>query len=75
MVDDRSPSAKAMSVVSQIMTIAVIAVLPMMGGFWVDQWLNTKPLFILIGGAFGFFAAGYQLTRLVKHLNKSNSNP
>ena len=68
MVDDRSPSAKAMSVVSQITTIALVAILPLMGGYGLDGWLVSKPLFVVLGGFFGFVAAGFQLTRLVKQL-------
>ena len=76
MVDDRSPSAKAMAVVSQITSITLMAILPLLGGLGLDNWLETKPLFILLGGAFGFMAAGFQLTRMVKQLEaESKSKP
>lgn len=74
MVDDRSPTAKALSVVSQITTIACVAALPFMGGYALDGWLGTKPVFVLIGGLFGMVAAGFQLTRLVKHLETDNKS-
>ena len=34
------------------------------GGAWLDSWLDTAPLFILIGVALGLVAAGYQLYEL-----------
>lgn len=76
MVDDRSPSAKAMAVVSQITGIALMAILPLLGGYGLDSWLLTKPLFVILGGVFGFVTAGFQLTRLVKQLEAdSKSKP
>ena len=70
MVDDRSPTAKAMSITSQITTIGLLAILPIVIGNWLDNWLGTKPLFILVGVVLGFVAAGFQLTRLVRKLEK-----
>ena len=73
MVDDRSPTAKAMSIASQITTVGLVAVMPIVVGSWVDNWLNTKPIFILIGVVLGFVAAGFQLMRLVRALNKGKN--
>ena len=68
MVDDRSPTAKAMSIVSQITTIGLLAVMPIVIGSWVDSWLGCKPILILLGVVLGFTAAGFQLMRLVRTL-------
>ena len=74
MVDDRSPTAKAMSITSQITTIGLLAILPIVIGNWLDNWLGTKPLFILVGVVLGFVAAGFQLTRLVRKLDKDRKS-
>lgn len=34
------------------------------GGAWLDAWLDTAPVFTLIGVALGLVAAGYQLYEL-----------
>ena len=70
MVDDRSPAAKAMSVVSQIMTIALSGILPVAVGYGLDNWLQTKPWLLILLGLFGFATAIYQLVRLVKRLEQ-----
>ena len=74
MVDDRSPSAKALSVVSQITSISIMAALPGLAGFGLDSWLGTKPLFVLTGAGLGMVAAVYQLAQLVKRLEADANN-
>ena len=73
MVDDRSPTAKAMSIVSQITTIGLLAILPIVIGSWGDGWLGCKPVLTLLGVVFGLTAAGFQLMRLVRML-EANTN-
>ena len=68
MVDDRSSSAKAMSIVSQITTIGLLAIMPMVIGSWLDGWLGWKPILTLVGVVLGLTAAGFQLMRLVRSL-------
>ena len=68
--DTRSPMAKALDLVSQITTISLMAVLPAVGGYFIDDWLSTKIVFILIGLAIGMTAAGFQLLKLVKKLER-----
>ena len=74
MVDDRSPSAKAMSIVSQITTIGLMAIVPIVIGSWVDNWLGTKPIFLLVGLVFGFAAAGFQMMQLVRKLERDRKS-
>lgn len=66
--DTRSPMAKALDLVSQLTTISLMAVLPAVGGYFIDNFLNTKIVFILIGLAIGLTAGGFQLMKLVKRL-------
>jgi F0F1-type ATP synthase assembly protein I len=74
MVDDRSPTAKAMSIVSQITTIGLVAILPIVAGDYLDGRLVTKPAFVLVGVVLGFSAAGLQLMRLVRSLERSQKS-
>ena len=71
--DTRSSMAKALDLVSQITTISLTAVLPAVGGYFIDNWLGTKIVFILIGLALGMTAAGFQLMKLVKKLEHATA--
>jgi F0F1-type ATP synthase assembly protein I len=79
MVDDRSPSAKALAVVSQITAISLSGALPLVIGYGLDSWLQTRPVLLMVGGLFGAIAAVYLMIQLVKRLeadaksNKSSS--
>ncbi len=70
-IDDRSQTAKALDIVSKITAICLMMALPAIGGYYVDQWLGTKIVFILLGTAFGMFASGWQLFKLTQELNKN----
>jgi len=74
MVDDRSPTAKAMSIASRITTIGLLAIMPLVIGSWLDSWLCTKPIFMLVGVVFGFTAAGFQLMQLVRKLERDRKS-
>ena len=69
--DTRSSMAKALDLVSQISTISLMSVLPAVGGYFIDLWLNTKIVFMLIGLAIGMTVGGIQLMKLVKRLEES----
>ena len=71
--DTRSATAKAMDLVSQISTISLTAVLPAVGGYFIDNYLGTKVVFILIGLALGMTAAGFQMKRLLVKLEQATN--
>lgn len=71
--DTRSPIAKAMDLVSQITSIGLTAVLPALGGYFLDGWLETKALFVILGLVLGLIMAGLQLKKLVKKLEQNNA--
>jgi len=71
--DTRSPIAKAMDLVSQITSIGLTAVLPALGGYFLDGWLETKVLFVILGLVLGLIMAGLQLKKLVKKLEQNNA--
>ncbi|MEM9412841.1 MAG: AtpZ/AtpI family protein [Planctomycetota bacterium] len=64
-LDDRSPTAKAMSKVSEIISICLLMVVPALIGSWVDQKLSTFVLFTIGGLVIGMAGAFLQLKRLV----------
>lgn len=70
--DTRAPMAKAMDLVSQITTISLVSVLPAVGGYFIDKWLGTEVIFLLLGLALGMTAAGFQMASLVKRLDPAN---
>jgi Putative F0F1-ATPase subunit Ca2+/Mg2+ transporter len=64
--DDRSPIAKAYQWSSRIMVVSLEMVLPGIGGYWVDQWLGTRVVFLLLGFVFGCTAAVYHLIQMTR---------
>lgn len=68
--DDRTAIAKAAEWVSRIMTISLGMVLPGLAGYWLDTWLGTKVVFMLIGFALGGVFAAVQLMTLAKVVNR-----
>jgi len=62
--DDRSPLALAMGWVSRITTICLEMVLPALLGYWADQWLKTKMLFLVLGVIVGFSLGMWHLIKL-----------
>jgi len=55
---------------SRVITISAEMVLPALGGYWLDQRLGTRFLFLLLGAAFGIGAAIWQLVRITTPHNK-----
>ncbi len=49
-----------------IMTISAEMVVPGLLGYWVDQWLGTRVVFLLLGFALGGTLATLALMRIVK---------
>ena len=73
-VDDRSPTAKSLSKVSEIFAICLMMIVPGLIGFVVDQKLGTRFVFTLLGLIFGMAGAVFQLMRLVASTEDSNDN-
>lgn len=67
--DTRSPTAKALSWVSNITAISVMMVLPAFGGYYLDQYFGTVALFMFIGMILGLAAGFIQLMKLVSYRN------
>jgi Putative F0F1-ATPase subunit Ca2+/Mg2+ transporter len=46
--------------------MAVSLLLSLGAGYWLDRKLGTSPVLLLVGAAFGMFAAGYQLYKVAR---------
>ncbi len=68
--DDRSILVKAIEQGTHVTTIALIMVVPVLPGYWLDRYLNTLPLFTILGLAFGMAASLWQL---IKFVNRKDS--
>jgi len=64
--DGRPPIAQAAHWVTRIMTVSLEMVLPGLAGYWLDQKLGTKALFMLLGFALGLTAAVIHLIHLTR---------
>lgn len=49
-------------------TVSAEMVAPLLLGYWVDQWLGTKVVFALVGGAIGLSVGIWSLIRLTRAL-------
>jgi len=65
--EDRRAIAKGLSMVSQIGFTAIGCVGGgVLIGFWLDRWLSTSPIFIIIFSVLGIAAAIKAMTDLAK---------
>lgn len=64
--DDRSPMAIAFEWSATIMTISAEMVVPGLLGYWLDQKLGTRAIFLLLGFAIGGTLAGLALMRIAR---------
>jgi len=62
--DDRRLLALALEWVSRITTISLEMALPALLGYWVDQKLGTKILFLALGAIAGFALGLWHLLKL-----------
>lgn len=66
--------ALAMGWVSRITTISIMMVVPGVGGYWLDQKLQTKFIFTLIGFALGMTIGMWQLIQATKSMSSNSSS-
>lgn len=72
--DTRSPLAKALHRVTEIITISLSFAIPIAAGAWLDRKLGTGLVFTLVLFAFGSLAAGLQLRELIRELEKASAS-
>ena len=60
------PLAKGYLLGTLVLTAAIVAVIPMIVGTWLDNRFQTAPLFVLFGTGLGIVIMVTQLLRIVK---------
>jgi F0F1-type ATP synthase assembly protein I len=70
--DDRSALARAASLASSVTSISLEMVLPVLGGYWLDQRCGTKAVFALLGAAAGLALGIWSLLRLTETTAKQD---
>jgi F0F1-type ATP synthase assembly protein I len=73
--DDRSAISLAWAWATRIIVISAEMVLPALAGYWIDQRLGTKALFMLLGFALGITLAVLQLVRIAKESQQQQRRP
>ena len=56
-------------------TLAVTVLAGLGGGYWLDARLGTRPVFVLLGGAFGLGTALYYFVKTVAADQKRQAGP
>jgi F0F1-type ATP synthase assembly protein I len=64
--EDRSPLAEAAEWTARITTICLELLLPVAGGYWLDHWLGTRILFIILGVILGFAVSFLSLLQIAR---------
>ena len=65
--EDRKSITNAISMMSQLGFTALVCVgASLFIGYWLDRWLNTSPVFIIILSLFGVVAAIKAMVNLAK---------
>ncbi len=65
--------AKAVAWSSEVISIAIEMVLPMLLGIWLDRKLGTVMVFVLLGAVLGFSLGLFHLVRLTKPRHGSSA--
>jgi F0F1-type ATP synthase assembly protein I len=68
MPDDRSALARATQVASNVTSVSLEMVLPILIGYWIDQRLGTKAVFAILGGVLGLATGIWSLMRMTESL-------
>ena len=72
--DTRSPLARGLHRVTEIITISLSFAILIAAGAWLDRKFDTGLVFTILLFLFGALAAGIQLRRLILELEKASAN-
>lgn len=64
--EPRSPLSTGMMWASRVTNVAIGFVLPALLGYYLDRWLKSSPVGVLLGMALGFAAGMMQIMRIAK---------
>jgi F0F1-type ATP synthase assembly protein I len=68
--DGRSPIAVAMNWATQVTTISIEMVLPIVLGVWADRRLGTKVVFTILGAIAGLWLGIWSLIRMTRDIEE-----
>jgi ATP synthase protein I len=68
--DDRAAFAQAAEWTSLVTTVAAEMSLPALGGYWLDRWLGTKAVFLVLGAVFGLVMGLWHLLKMAGTASK-----
>lgn len=68
----RSATARGVELAHRVTSVSFSFVIPIVLGFYCDQWLGSRFVCMLIGLALGMLIAGLQLMKLVSSLQTKN---
>jgi ATP synthase protein I len=69
-------TVRAMAMAAQIGTsIAASIAIGIGGGYLLDRWLHTRPIFTLLGVVIGLVAAGYTIYEMDVQLREHRPGP
>ncbi len=72
-----TPNAQMLKTIGQLSTIGLAFVFALMmgfgGGYWLDQWLGTRPWLSLLGFAVGLAAGILNVVRTMRAVSASES--
>jgi F0F1-type ATP synthase assembly protein I len=69
--DGRSPIAMAMQWASQVTTISIEMVAPILLGVWADRSWGTKSVFTILGSIAGLWLGIWSLIRMTQGMGES----
>ena len=72
--DQRSNTAKAYQLASKVTSICIQTVLPMVIGYWFDEWSGRTPLFTVCGLVLGMLMGTISFINFVRQLSVSTKN-
>ena len=72
MNDDSSPWRALGGLATVGITLVVATALATVGGYFLDRWLGTKPLFTLIGLGVGIASGFREFFRAIKRLERED---
>jgi len=55
--------------------LAVMIALCTYGGYWLDQWLDSLPLFLLLGAGLGLGGGMWSAVRSINRLTRRRAGP
>lgn len=68
--DERTPFSKAASWTYYVLGVSLGMAAPGVGGYFLDRWLGTLPVFLFLGVALGTVYGIWRLIAVAKQMNR-----